>query len=100
MGQCACNTLYDAGSRIKPDSYGNIAVAPLVILANTLPVTPGGVGIAEGASAGLYALVGQAGGANGMLLTRLFIVIHALMGFPFFLFNRQVKNKISNTKVN
>ena len=40
-------------------------------------------------SAGLYALVGQAGGANGMLLTRLFIVIHALLGFPFFLINKR-----------
>jgi len=63
------------------------------MLANTLPITPGGIGIAEGASAGLYALVGQAGGANGMLLTRLFIVIHALMGFPFFVFNRLEKRK-------
>ena len=44
--------------------------------------------MAEGASAGLYALVGQAGGANGMLLTRLFIIIHALMGFPFFIVSR------------
>ena len=60
-------------------------IAPLVILANTLPFTPGGVGVAEGASAGLYAMVGVAGGANGMLLTRFFIVFHALVGFPFFL---------------
>lgn len=48
------------------------------MLTNTLPVTPGGIGIAEGASVGLYALIGQAGGANGMLLTRFFIVIHAM----------------------
>ena len=68
-----------------PTVSESIAVAPLVILANTIPVTPGGVGIAEGASAGLYALVGQAGGANGMLLTRFFIVLHALFGLPFFL---------------
>ena len=57
------------------------------MLANTLAVTSGG--IAEGASAGLYALVGQAGGSNGMLLTRLFIVIRALMGLPFFLVNKR-----------
>ncbi|MBE9573239.1 MAG: hypothetical protein IMF11_21635, partial [Proteobacteria bacterium] len=76
-----------------PTVSESIAVAPLVILANTLPVTPGGIGIAEGASAGLYALVGQAGGANGMLLTRFFIVVHALLGLPFFLLSRQVGKK-------
>lgn len=38
------------------------------IIANTLLCTLGGIGIAEGDSAGLYAFVGQAGGANGMLL--------------------------------
>ena len=73
----------------NPTIVESIAVTPLVILANTLPVTPGGIGIAEGASAGLYALVGQAGGANGMLLTRFFIILHALMGFPFFLVNKR-----------
>jgi uncharacterized protein (TIRG00374 family) len=66
-----------------PTVTESIFIAPLVLLANTLPFTPGGVGVAEGASAGLYALIGQAGGANGMLLTRFFIVIHALIGFPF-----------------
>jgi uncharacterized protein (TIRG00374 family) len=73
----------------NPTIAKSLVVAPLVIIANNLPVTPGGVGIAEGASAGLYALVGQAGGANGMLLTRFFIVIHALLGFPFFLWNKR-----------
>ncbi|MEA1867473.1 MAG: lysylphosphatidylglycerol synthase transmembrane domain-containing protein [Thermodesulfobacteriota bacterium] len=73
----------------NPTIAESIAVAPLVILANALPFTPGGIGVAEGASAGLYAFVGQAGGANGMLLTRFFIVIHALLGFPFFLWNNR-----------
>ena len=72
-----------------PSVVQSLALAPLVILANTLPLTPGGVGVAEGASAGLYALVGQAGGANGMLLTRSVIVLHALVGLPFFLSNKR-----------
>jgi len=79
----------------NPTTVESIAVAPLVILANTLPVTPGGIGIAEGASAGLYALVGQAGGANGMLLTRLFIVLHALFGLPFYLNSASSRKKVS-----
>lgn len=72
-----------------PTIFESLVIAPLVILANTLPFTPGGIGVAEGASAGLYALVGRAGGANGMLLTRLFIVLHALLGFPFFVLNKR-----------
>jgi uncharacterized protein (TIRG00374 family) len=70
-----------------PAIFESLTIAPLVILANTLPFTPGGIGVAEGASAGLYALVGVAGGANGMLLTRFFIIMHAFMGLPFFLLN-------------
>ncbi len=75
-----------------PSVFESLFVAPLVILANTLPFTPGGVGVAEGASAGLYALVYQGGGANGMLLTRLFIVFHAFLGLAFFL---QSKNQLN-----
>lgn len=80
----------------SPALIESLIIAPLVILANTLPFTPGGIGIAEGTSAGLYTLVGHDGGANGMLLARLFIVFHALLGLPFFLLNRQ-KAKTSST---
>ena len=76
-----------------PTAIESLLLGPLVILANTLPFSPGGIGIAESASAGLYALVGQAGGANGMLLTRFFIVMFALLGLPFFLINRNVEKK-------
>jgi len=72
-----------------PTTIESFIVAPLVILANTLPFSPGGIGVAEGASAGLYALLGQAGGANGMLLARFFIVMFALLGLPFFLINKR-----------
>lgn len=72
-----------------PAVLESLAIAPLIIIANTLPLTPGGVGVAEGASAGLYALVGQAGGANGMLLTRFIITLFALLGFPFFILNKR-----------
>lgn len=68
-----------------PDLIESLMIAPLVILANALPITPGGIGIAEAASAGLYTIVGQTGGANAMLLTRLIIIIHSMVGFPFFL---------------
>lgn len=79
----------------SPTIVESLVIAPLVILANTLPFTPGGIGVAEGASAGLYAIVGQAGGANAMLLTRFFIAVHALLGLPFFLLNKHRQGKES-----
>lgn len=89
----------------SPSIFESLAIGPLIVLANTLPLTPGGVGVAEGASAGLYAMVGLAGGANGMLLLRCFIVFHALLGLPFFLLNRRhqksqsVQSKYCNPEV-
>jgi uncharacterized protein (TIRG00374 family) len=73
----------------NPRVTESLIIGPLVILANTLPISPGGLGVAEGASAGLYSLVGQAGGANGMLLTRFFIVLFALLGLPFYVFSKK-----------
>ena len=75
-------------SGANPDVLESLVVAPLVILVNSLPITPGGLGIAEAASASLYNLVGQAGGANGMMLARLIIIMFSLMGLPFFLLSR------------
>jgi uncharacterized protein (TIRG00374 family) len=72
----------------NPGVLESLVVAPLVILVNSLPITPGGLGIAEAASASLYNLVGQAGGANGMMLARLIIIMFSLMGLPFFLLNK------------
>ncbi len=79
-----------------PTVSESLAIAPLVILANTLPFTPGGVGVAESASAGFYTLVGVPGGANGMLLTRFFIVMFALLGLPFSLMNRDARREKSS----
>ena len=82
-----------AGS--TPTVLESMAIVPLIIIANALPLTPGGVGVAEGASAGLYSLVGQAGGANGMLLARFIIIFFALVGFPFFIFNKRHQLKMA-----
>lgn len=52
---------------------------PLVIVANCLPLTPGGVGVAESASSELFGRLGSAAGAEMMLLTRL---VTALLSLP------------------
>ena len=68
----------------NPTISESVAITPLVILANTLPFTPGGIGVAEGAGAALYAMVGQTAGANGMLLTRFFYSHAWVDGAPVF----------------
>ena len=72
-----------------PTVVDSLFIAPFVILANTLPISPGGLGVAESASSWFYEVIGVAGGANGMLLTRFFIYLFALTGFPFFLVNKR-----------
>ena len=75
----------------NPSAVDSFFVAPFAILANALPFTPGGIGVAESASSWFYEVIGVAGGANGMLLTRVFLVVFALFGLPFFLMNSQVR---------
>lgn len=73
----------------NPDVLESLTIAPLVTLANMLPFSPGGIGIAEAASAGLYDAAGHAGGANAMILTRIVVIVHAVAGVFFFLFNKK-----------
>jgi uncharacterized membrane protein YbhN (UPF0104 family) len=73
----------------NPTMLGSFFIAPFVILANTLPFSPGGLGVAESVSSWFYDIIGVAGGANGMLLTRFFIYMFALIGLPFFLINKR-----------
>lgn len=53
---------------------------PLIILANSLPISPGGVGVAESTSHALLDGFGFAYGAEVMLLLRAVIVVSALPG--------------------
>lgn len=52
-------------------SWGNsLLVGPLVIVANCLPITPGGIGLAEAVSSKLFSGLGSSGGAEIMILLR------------------------------
>jgi uncharacterized protein (TIRG00374 family) len=73
----------------SPVLLESLIIGPQIILANMLPFTPGGIGIAEAASAALYGAAGHTGGANGMLLARLVIVAHSLSGLVFFIYGKQ-----------
>jgi uncharacterized membrane protein YbhN (UPF0104 family) len=55
---------------------------PLIVVANCLPITPGGIGLAEAVSSGVLGQLGASGGAEMMMLMR---VCGALLSLPAFL---------------
>jgi glycosyltransferase 2 family protein len=60
-------------------SWGSsLLVGPLVVLANCVPITPGGVGVAEATSSELFAQMGSANGAEMMMLVRLMMAALSL----------------------
>ncbi|MNC96004.1 hypothetical protein D3C83_132610 [compost metagenome] len=50
------------------------------MLANCLPISPGGIGVAEAASEGLFAVFAVTVGAEMMLLVRLVTVVVSIPG--------------------
>lgn len=71
-----CSTLMSSGL----DLLKVVAVAPLGLLANALPITPGGLGIGEKGFDLLYKLVGGSAGGNSFMLARVFLFAPALLG--------------------
>jgi len=57
-----------------------LLAGPLIILANSLPISPGGLGVAESTSSALLHSFGFVHGAEVMLLLRVLIVLSALPG--------------------
>ena len=57
-----------------------VAVAPIGLLANALPLTPGGLGIGEKGFDLLYRMVGGSQGGNSFLLSRVFLFAPAIFG--------------------
>ena len=65
------------------------AVAPLGLLTNALPLSPGGLGVGEKSFDVLYRVVGGENGAGSFLTTRIFLYCPAILGgvfAAFFLF--------------
>ncbi len=53
---------------------------PLIVVANCLPITPGGIGLAEAASSELFAQLDSGGGAEMMLMLRICVSALSLPG--------------------
>lgn len=60
-------------------------VAPIGHLVNSLPLTPGGIGVGETAFNGLFALTGMRGGAETLLCLRLWNVVVGFLGLLVYL---------------
>ena len=56
------------------------AVSPVGLLANALPISPGGIGVGEKSFDVLFSLVGGTSGGNAFLITRIFLYSPALIG--------------------
>jgi uncharacterized membrane protein YbhN (UPF0104 family) len=62
---------------------------PLGFVANSLPLTPGGLGVGEAAFDQLFQLAGFTGGAVALLGWRLLILLIGLPGLVVYIFAKQ-----------
>jgi hypothetical protein len=67
-------------------------VIPIGHIANSLPLTPGGLGVGETAFNALFDLAGLRGGAEALLCTRIWMAMVGLIGFAFYL--RGIKREV------
>ena len=73
---------------INPMSFSTrlALVAPIGHLVNSLPLTPGGIGLGETAFNALFKLTGISGGAEALLCVRLWNIFVGLLGLLVYLF--------------
>ena len=60
-------------------------IVPLGFVANSLPFTPGGLGVGETAFNALFAVAGLSGGADALLCWRVWTALVRLLGLVFYL---------------
>lgn len=72
---------------VNPASFSMrlILVAPIGHLVNSLPLTPGGMGVGETAFNALFKLTGISGGADALLCIRLWNILVGLLGLVGYL---------------
>jgi uncharacterized membrane protein YbhN (UPF0104 family) len=72
---------------VNPGGFSmNVAlVAPIGHLVNSVPLTPGGIGVGETAFNALFGLTGMSGGAEALLCVRLWSILVGLLGLVVYL---------------
>jgi uncharacterized membrane protein YbhN (UPF0104 family) len=63
------------------------AIAPLVFVISTVPLAPGGIGVAETAASLLFAEFGVASGGTIMLVVRIWMLLVRLPGGAIYVFS-------------
>lgn len=63
-----------------------VAVTPFGLLANALPLTPGGLGVGEKGFDLLFGMIGGSQGGNSFMLSRIFIFSPAILGGIFMVY--------------
>ena len=76
------------GLTLKDISWQVLSLIPFGFLANSLPITPGGLGVGEMAFEHLFNLGGLAGGAEALLGWRILMVMSGLIGLAIYLQRR------------
>ena len=73
-----------------------LLVVPIGHILNSLPLTPGGLGVGETAFNALFNLTDLRGGADALLCTRIWTAMVGLIGFSFYLrgFSREVFDEL------
>jgi uncharacterized protein (TIRG00374 family) len=69
-------------------TWAMLLAIPFGMLANAIPVTPGGIGIGEAAFAALFAAAGATGGAEALLGWRVITTVIDLVGGVLFVLGR------------
>lgn len=79
---CAVLVIYLCSDLMRSglDILQIVAVAPIGLLANALPLTPGGLGIGEKGFDLLFQMIGGSEGGNSFLLSRVFLFAPAVFG--------------------
>lgn len=72
---------------IAPSSWTPkmFVVIPIGHIVNSIPLTPGGLGVGETAFNALFNLTERSGGAEALLCTRVWMALVGLIGFVFYL---------------
>ncbi|MDZ4674082.1 MAG: lysylphosphatidylglycerol synthase transmembrane domain-containing protein [Gemmatimonadota bacterium] len=65
-----------------------LVLLPIGVLVNTIPLTPGGLGVGEVAMDRLFSLAGLTGGAATLITWRLFLLIPAALGLVLYIQGR------------
>jgi uncharacterized membrane protein YbhN (UPF0104 family) len=72
-------------------------VIPIGHIVNSLPLTPGGLGVGETAFNTLFNITGLRGGAEALLCSRIWTALVGLIGFVFYL--RGIRRKVFDEEV-